>query len=227
MFKKLITTQVAKYIYPQTVFAQSINNQITSTNQGVLLDVPCGNGETTWHLAQHSLNLTVHGYDLDAASIARATTNFNATNLSYEVSAAQAALAQHNQVYYTCIINSIFLLPQPEQLLSTAYSKLITGGKLFVIIPNTVGRNYQYFEQSGQAHINSLVIHHTEITNWFATIGLTVSNITPIAYTHHYNRTDTKFMSVLGHYYLNMLNKIQTALKIGTPNYFLITIHKA
>ncbi len=227
MVKQLITQHIAKHTYPQTVFAKAISAQLTTTNNIVLLDAPCGNGETTWHLAQHASNLVVYGYDLDGASIARANSNFKATNLTYAVNDVHQAIAQHNPIYYICIINSIFLLPNPEALLTTAYQKLSSGGKLFVLIPNTAGRNYQYFEQSGQAHVNNLVIHQPHITTWFASIGLAVSSVTPIAYAHHYNRTDTKFMSVLAHYYLNVLNSIQTALKIGTPNYLLITVNKA
>lgn len=223
--KNKLGNYIAKHIYPQTTFAKAILCQINKNETCTILDAPCGNGETSLHLATLK-NAKVNGYDISTEAIHSAQKNFAAPNLTYRILDIHTALNLHNNVNYICIINSLFLLPNPETLVTSAYNALAKGGKLFIIIPNTEGKNYTYFKQSGQDYINTLVLNYNEINNWFNALSTPISSVIPIAYAHHYNRKDTKFMSVLSHFYLEVINYIQTKLKIGQPNYFLITLDK-
>ncbi|MBC7411572.1 MAG: class I SAM-dependent methyltransferase [Bacteroidia bacterium] len=223
--KNKLDNYIAKHIYPQTIFARTIVAQIDKKKLCTIIDVPCGNGETSWHLSALK-NAKVNAYDIDEDSIHNAQKNFVSPNLAYATQDILTALTLHTSINYICIINSLFLLPYPETIVKNAYNTLAKGGKLFILIPNTEGKNYLYFKQSGQDYINTLVLNYNEINNWFNTLALPISSVIPIAYAHHYNRTDTKFMSALSHFYLEAVNYIQTKFKIGKPNYFLITLDK-
>ncbi|MEQ1734644.1 MAG: methyltransferase domain-containing protein [Bacteroidia bacterium] len=223
--KNKLGNYIAKHIYPQTTFAKAILCKINKNKACTILDVPCGNGETSWHLATLK-NAKVNGYDIEETSIGKAQKNFVVSNLTYATQDIHTALTLHTNVNYVCIINSLFLLPNPETLVTKAYKALAKDGKLFIIIPNTEGKNYTYFKQSGQDYVNTLVLNYNQINNWFATLNIAVSSVIPIAYAHHYNRKDTRLMSVLAHFYLEIINYVQTKLKIGRPNYFLITLDK-
>jgi 2-polyprenyl-3-methyl-5-hydroxy-6-metoxy-1,4-benzoquinol methylase len=225
VLKNKLGNYIAKNIYPQTAFAKAILCEINKNEACTILDVPCGNGETSWHLATLK-SAKVNGYDISNEAIHSAEKNFVEPNLTYSILDIHTALNVHNNVNYICIINSLFLLPNPETLVTSAYNTLAKGGKLFIIIPNTEGKNYTYFKQSGQDYVNTLVLNYNQINNWFATLNIGVSSVIPIAYAHHYNRKDTRLMSVLAHFYLEIINYVQTKLKIGKPNYFLITLDK-
>ncbi len=223
--KNKLSNYIAKHIYPQTIFAQAILSQINKNEPCTILDAPCGNGETSWHLATLK-KAKVNGYDIDETSIRNAQKNFVAPNLTYATQDIHTALTLLTNVNYVCVINSLFLLPNPETIVTKAHNALAKGGKLFIILPNTEGKNYTYFKQSGQDYVNTLVLNYNQINNWFTTLNIPVSSINPIAYAHHYNRKDTTIMSVGAHFYLALLNYIQTKFKIGQPNYFLITLDK-
>jgi trans-aconitate methyltransferase len=216
---------VAQNTYPQTVFAKSILNHITTNAPHTLIDAPCGNGETTWRLA-HNTKLSVYGFDISTTSITNATNSFAQNNIVFNVLDVHKAVCSKPNNNYTCIINSLFLLPEPQLLVSSAFANLQQGGKLFIIVPNTVGENFLYFKTTSEAHINTLQLAQHQIKPWFAALNIAVTSIESIAYTHHFNRFDTKLLSVLGVFYLNALNYLQTFFKVGKPNYFLITIIK-
>ncbi|MBK7667516.1 MAG: hypothetical protein IPJ32_09375 [Sphingobacteriaceae bacterium] len=122
------------------------------------------------------------------------------------------------------IINSLFLLEAYDSILKSLHQSVSSNkAYLLVIIPNTEGRNFKWFQSQG-TNENKLVLKENEIESFFAGYGFKTKLIKPICYTHHYNRTDVKLFSIFWAVYLNILKRIQTFLKIGTANYFLIAL---
>lgn len=223
--KSKIIDFFAKSFYPQNVFAKSIKKQI-SNNVGIqIVDVPCGNGETSWNFSTNK-KCKVYGYDISEDSIRIAKQRFKSNNLEFEVSSIFDALNKHSSINYICIINSLFLLPSPEKILDLAISKVKPDGLVFVIVPNTEGKNFKWFNREKESAINSLKLAPYEFNLYFNNDCMRLRKVIPIAYAHNLGRIDTKYFSVFSHIYLTILNKIQTVFKIGLPNYFLLLLEK-
>jgi 2-polyprenyl-3-methyl-5-hydroxy-6-metoxy-1,4-benzoquinol methylase len=214
-----------KYNYPQIVFAKQTVKYLNGLNRSIktIIDCPCGNGETSYTIS----NLTgarVIAADISADSIENCKLNFKSPELSYEVNSIESVLNSHKEFDVFCILNSLFLLENYDQILKTLSKN--TGennAQTIIIIPNTDGNNFKWF-QSQHTDENKLVIRENEIQSFFLKYGFKTELIEPICFAHHYNRKDIKLFSVFWSVYLNLVNSIQTALKIGKPNYFLIAL---
>jgi SAM-dependent methyltransferase len=224
--KKKIISFMSRYFYPQNNFAGAILKFI-DRKKGVkqlLIDAPCGNGETSWHFAKRPY-LDVFAYDLDEQSIATAKANFKAPNLVFEAKSIFDVFPNLSQVDYFCIINSLFLLPDPEKILSSVREKMKDDSLLFVIVPNVQGKNYKWFIERN-AGFNKLVLNSEEFASYFGKQGFEIKTTESLAYAHNFGRTDVRFLSVFAHVYLTVLNGMQKAMSIGTPNYYLIVLKR-
>ena len=212
----------SKHFYPQNIFARSIATFIDSTKDSIIIDAPCGNGETSWHLSSIK-NTTVYGYDINPTSMQRAKTRYNKVNLFFEEKNILDLKLQTNKVDYFCIINAIFLLPNPMDILKNALHILKPQGLLFVITPNTKGKNFIRF-QKHDLETNKLIIAREEIIPFFKNFNVDVVSINPIVYAHNFGRKDVKLFSIFSHFYLTLLNIFQTKLKLSESNYFLVVL---
>lgn len=213
-----------KYNYPQVVFAKEIISYLLDTGRSCkkIIDCPCGNGETAWLLSQ--IGGKVIAADSSAEAIKRAASNFSGPKLTYEVNTIESVLNSHPQFDVFCIINSLFLLEGYDQILKTLKQSVSkNNAQLIIIIPNTQGKNFKWF-QSQNTNENKLILEEKDIASFFVGYGFKTELIKPVCYTHHYNRTDVKLFSVFWSVYLNFLNKLQSLFKIGKPNYFLIAL---
>ena len=211
-----------KYNYPQIVFAKQIASLIKS-NQTLVIDCPCGNGETSYNINRLA-GVKVLGFDVSDSSIKSAGKNFVSDNLKFSVSTIENVLETEKQFSAFCIINSLFLLENYDFVLKSLKRSVSNNkAKVFIIIPNTEGKNFKWF-QSQNTGENKLIIKENEIESFFSNYGFKTELIKPICYTHHYNRVDVKLFSVFWTLYLGFLNSIQTTFKIGKPNYFLIAL---
>ena len=216
---------MSRHFYPQNVFAKSILKHVeTGAVPKKLLDVPCGNGETSWHFSRNK-GLLVYGYDIDRNSVETAKSNYKAKNLLFETKGIFEVIAEQDDVDYFCIINSLFLLPEPERILREASGKIRKDGLLCIIVPNVEGRNFKWFN-SRNPDVNKLILHRTEFESYFAQQGLQIKSSKALAYAHTMGRRDIKFFSIFSHFYLYILNFFQTRLSIGKPNYYLIVLKK-
>lgn len=223
--KQRIVKLIAKHFYPQNIFANAILQKVsTGGGKKILVDAPCGNGETSARLASNK-SLIVFAYDLSENSIEAAKKNFTSENLRFETSNIFDVFSKHDKVDYFCIINSLFLLPHPENVLKNAAGCLTKNGLLFVIIPNIYGRNYSWFKKN-HAGINKLELDLKSLPSYFEQQGLHVISVEPLAFAHNFGRKDVKFLSVFAHFYLRALNAVQSLLSIGEPNYYLVVSKK-
>lgn len=213
-----------RYNYPQNIFAKEITKYILNTGIPcqTIMDCPCGNGETSWHLSR--IGGKIIAADLSKQAIKNAKHNFSAKNITYSVQDIQTLLNSGHEFNVFCIINSLFLITDYDAILRSLKEKLILHkAKAFIIIPNTEGKNFKWF-QSQNSGENKLIIKEAEIQTFFAKYGFKIESLKPICYAHHYNRKDVKLFSVFWALYLGFLNRFQTSFKIGKANYFLIAL---
>lgn len=214
-----------KYNYPQISFAKQIAAYLLHSGKPIqtIIDCPCGNGETSFNIARLT-NAKVIAADISEDSIQRAKTNFSQPNIYFSVNTIESVLDSQKQYDAFCIINSLFLLDNYDGILkSLKETAAINQAKVLIIIPNTEGKNFKWF-QSQHTGENKLVLKQNEIEPFFSKYGFKAELIKPICYTHHYNRKDIKLFSVFWSLYLSVLNQIQTFFKIGKANYFLIAL---
>jgi len=223
--KKKIIGFMSRYFYPQNIFAKSILKFVKpSGNRKVLIDVPCGNGETSWHFSKNK-NLSVFGYDIDEKSIENAKFYYRCENLKFSAENIFDAIDFHKNADYYCIINSLFLLPEPKKILLNISDSMKQSGFLFVIVPNTNGKNFKTFNSLNKA-LNKLILEKKDFDAFFDECDLKIKNVEGIAFTTNYGRKDVKFFSIFSHLYLTLLNFFQTFFTIGSPNYYLIVLEK-
>jgi 2-polyprenyl-3-methyl-5-hydroxy-6-metoxy-1,4-benzoquinol methylase len=221
----MLKKKLLKYNYPQIVFARQIFKYLNSSGKHLktIIDCPCGNGETSFNISKLT-DAQVIAADISSESISCCKKNFSATNLNYEVSTIESVLNFHKEFDAFCIINSLFLLENYDAILKMLSENVNENkAQVIIIIPNTAGKNFKWF-QSQNTNENKLVIKENEIETFFSKHHFKVQLIKPICFAHHYSRKDVKLFSVFWSIYLNLINNIQTALKIGKANYFLIAL---
>ena len=220
-----MTKALLKYNYPQIVFSGEIASYLRKTGKPFvkIIDCPCGNGETAYQIAKLT-HAKVIAADISPESIQKAQNFFSDTSIKFEVNSIESVLKTEKTFDAFCLINSLFLLEDYDSILK-ALKQSVTENKaqLLIIIPNTEGKNFKWFQSLGNNE-NKLIIKEDEIKQFFTGYGFKTDYIKPICYTHHYNRIDVKLFSIFWSVYLNFLNRIQTFFKIGKANYFLIAL---
>lgn len=223
--KQAFINYLRRYTYPQKEYAEAILRFVDKNSKNDIIDVPCGAGISTWNLAK-AANLNVYGYDLSKECIADAKNSFKRGNLVYAEMDVKDIPQKHPSLKYYCIINFLFLFSNADFVLEPVKKILQEDGTLFVIMPNIDSPSFKWFDKNNPG-VNQMYISEKEIPSYFAARGWSMKELVPLAYAPLYGRIDTKFLSVFAPFYLRFLNKIQTALKIGKPSYFLIVLAKA
>jgi trans-aconitate methyltransferase len=233
LVKQALVKWMAKYFYPQNCFAASITRNLPKNKALVLIDCPCGNGETTYHFARIP-RATVRGYDLNDESLGNARRHFTAANLTYEKQDIRSVVAESPRFDAFCIINSLYCFPDCERVLSQLRGLMHADAQLFIIVDNIEGgENYRRFaathpvspNQSPSSQLHALT--KAEFRPFFESLGFVVKDVTPIVYTHSHHSLAGRLLSIFCHFYLAALNVFQTSLRIGQPNYYLIRLQRA
>ena len=208
--------------YPQYLFGSSIRSYIRThipQTNGLLVDVPCGNGETSYILAD--LNIKIKGFDLDENSIIRAKANYLKENLTFEKENIFEALGKESAIDLLCVINSFFLLPDRDKLLDLIRNSIKPDGYVFFIIPNIDSINYRNFKGTN-SFVNQTELTLSEFKNKMESHGLKIVFTKPLCFANLYGRKELRFLSRLAPYYLIILNYLMTFFHIGTPSYYLV-----
>lgn len=234
MLKAAVITWMARFFYPQITFATSIKRHLPKKNAFTLIDAPCGNGETSYHFARLP-NATVRGFDLDDTSLENARRHFSLPNLTYAKSDVRSLVAGSPRFDAFCIINSLYCFPDGELVLTTIRDLMHSEAQLFIIVDNIEGgENYRRFAASRPApqpdSLPSTQLHglkKAEFRPFFESLGFAVRDVTPIVYAHSHHPLAGHLLSIFCHFYLALLNVIQTSFRIGTPNYYLIRLRRS
>ncbi|MGP8217517.1 MAG: class I SAM-dependent methyltransferase [Bacteroidia bacterium] len=222
--RQAIIKYLLRFSYPQNIFTSAIVPYLDAKPGNELVDVPCGDGITSWRFSRLN-NLTVYGYDISPAAIQNSKNNFQRGNLFFDAADINKAISNHNHAKYFCIINALFLLPDPGKVLAALYSETPEDSMVFIIVPNINGPNYKWFEKRNPG-VNRLVLAEAEFSGYFSTYNWAIEKTVPLAYARSYGRKDVVMFSVLAPFYLTILNYLNTLLGAKVPNYFLLVLRK-
>ncbi len=214
-----------RYNYPQFLFGKHIIRFIKRNVKDckLIIDCPCGNGEIAGHLSE-LITANVIAADISDEAIKNAQENFHQQNIRFINKDIETVLKTELNYDVFCIVNSLFLFEEADKiLLAIKESMKPSKTKLILIIPNTEGKNFKWFQSKFPGQ-NKFQIPKHEIDSYFTTRGFKVEKIKSMVFTHHFNRKDIKFLSLSWSLYLIALNVIQTLFRIGKPNYFLIAL---
>jgi len=223
--KKALIKYLQRFSYPQGEYISAIKPFINQSDKAVLIDAPCGRGATSWHLSAIK-NLEVFGYDIGEKPIEIAKDSFSRSNLHFAVADIHNVIAKHVGMQYFCIINSLFLLPETDKILENIRGALKNEGKLFLVVPNIHTDNFKWF-QKNYPEVNKFTIADSEFDSYFSSRGWSIQKVSPIVYARSFNRKDVKYFFVFAPLYLKALNFIQTLLRVGKPNYFMLALSKS
>ncbi len=209
--------------FPQTEFAQAIARALPpSAANRTLIDAPCGFGVTSFHLSRIP-NTVVAGYDLDSDSVDRAKQCFGSEDrLSFSQSDIQNVLEEQTRVDVFCLINSLFLLPDPENLLRRIREIIFPHGDLFLIVPNIRSDNYRRFCELSPDSPNSLELSKEQFSPYLAELRLRVVSIEGLIHTSVYGRSSNRLATILRPVILRTSNTIAKRFLRSTPAYYLI-----
>lgn len=216
--------------YPQHEFVEAIAAALTRLRtpdggNGHLLDTPCGSGETTLWLAQHFPRYTVLGSDLDASKITRAQRLFRRDNLSFEAADIFDLLRKIPCLDIFCLINSLFLLPKPDELLRLAAEKMNSQSLLLCIVPNTASRNFQTFQRL-RPNVNLLKINRSDIPSFFEQHGLWAEQVEGIVFQPFYGLRWLRLLGSLRHRLLRWQHLRQSRRPHVEACYWLVVLRK-
>jgi len=215
-----------QYIFPQYVFSIELKKRlklITKKSNRKIADCPCGSGITTYNLAKWFPEDAFFGVDLDSESIEFGKKNFQLSNLKFFEEDIFRFFNKSSDFDIICLINSLFLFKNPDNLLRSLKNKLNPNSRLFIIIPNVEGKNFKIFQKQFP-DINQFTIHPTEINNFFAPYEFKVISKTPICFVHHFQRIETRFLGGFINFYLIFLERIYKIFSSKSSNYLLIEL---
>ncbi len=222
--KKKLLKFLQYYKYPQYIFARNVANEINALNKPKeILDLPCGQGLTSYILANNT-NRKIIASDISSEAIEYAKNNFSHSNIAFSQDDIHNKLETINEIDCICIINSLFLLPEPEKLLNKIHNKLNINGLFILVVPNTESRNFKTF-QTIDSNLNSLIITPNNLKQYFQDYNFKVNKIQGCAYSSFWNRRVLKYFWIFGDLYLNLESTILKMLG-KKPQYFTIVLSK-
>ena len=205
--------------YPQSLFIRKITARIAADSK-LIIDAPCGTGQTSYELANHFTKNTVIGADISQKNIETAKKKFNTPNLSFQQKDIHSFVeeAVHFEVF--CLINSLFLLPQPQLLLQKIKKKLRPEGKLLLILPNPESTNFKRYQKLFP-EVNTFILEQKAYKDFFAELGFKITHCEGIARVPIYGRFDTKLFFPVRDSYLFFLEKRSKSKDYG---YYLVEL---
>ncbi len=206
--------------YPQSLFARTIATRLTAAN--TIIDTPCGSGITTYILAQKFPAAKVIGSDLSAKNIAVARRKYSADNLDFRVEDIHNLVAEIGKIDAFCLINSLFLLPRPADLLRNISQKITADGRLFLILPNPASTNFKRYQRIFP-EVNTFILDPKDYTDFFIETGFEIIYNEGIARVPIYGRRDTKLLFPIRDEYLFWLEKRSKSQDFG---YFMLELKK-
>jgi len=205
--------------YPQSLFTKKIK-ELISTKVGKIIDAPCGSGETTYELAQYFPNAKLLGADISEKNIKNAKKNYSTANLTFQQIEIHELIEETEKIEVFCLINSLFLLPQPEDLLKKISQKMNEKARLFLILPNPVSTNFKRFQKIAP-EVNTFILERKDYDNFFKRVGLKINSCEGIVRVPIYGRRDTKLLYTIRDRYLFWLESSSKSIDYG---YFLISL---
>lgn len=166
--------------YPQHVFFKFVKRHVISNLHQTIVDCPCGEGYISYHIAEQFPGSQVRGIDIDEGFIRNAQ-GYRLNNLAFEQADIHTFLENCQPFDLYLLINSIFLLPRPEEILREIHDKLNANGRLIVVIPNVASINFKNFQKM-EPELNKLILGREEAAGYFQQYGFNVEKTEGAAY---------------------------------------------
>lgn len=207
--------------YPQSLFTKKIAERIRPVVE-FIIDAPCGSGKTSHELAISFPNATVIGSDISSENIKAADRKYKKSNLKFQCQNIHSFVESIDEFEVFCLINSLFLLPEPENLLKKISTKLTDTGQLFLIIPNPESSNFKRYQKIFP-DVNSFILQRKNYDSFFRELGFKVIFCEGIARIPIFGRKDTKLLYPIKDMYLFYLEKYSVSEDYG---YYLIELSR-
>ncbi len=205
--------------YPQSLFASKINARISPETR-YIIDAPCGRGETTFSIALGFPKAKVVGVDIDKSVIKSALKHYSRPNLEFFQRDIYTLISQQETVDVFCLINSLFLLPEPKALLRKISEKLELSGRLLLVLPNPQSQNFKRFQKLSP-EVNGFILERHEYEDFFKSADLKVLACEAVAKIPTYGRWDTKVLYFIRDRYLFWLEDRSNSRDYG---YYLVEL---
>lgn len=206
--------------YPQSLFTTKLKEHIPD-NIASIIDAPCGNGQTTYELAQYFPHTDFLGLDISEENISFATKKYTQlSNIKFEKSDIHQFVEGRDTFDCFCMINSLFLLPQPKELLQKIKTKLSKEGKLLLILPNPNSLNFKRYQRIAP-DVNTFILAKENYSDFFNNLGFEILACEGIARVPFYGRWDTKLLYPIRNPYLFWLERRSKSEDYG---YYLIVL---
>lgn len=178
--------------YPQTIFVRAILKQLpASVNR--IIDAPCGDGRTALALSAGRPAARVIGADISSALIDRARKQNTAENVDFVQADIHKFVHKLSEIEVFCLINSLFLLPEPAELLRKISGKLTAAGRLYLILPNPASSNFRRYQKIFP-EVNTFILAGKNYEEFFARCDLQMTFCEGLARVPFYGRWDTKLL---------------------------------
>lgn len=200
--------------YPQHQFYKFIINNLPQKRYASIIDGPCGFGYITSQVAANAEAKQVIGIDLGTEQISHAQRLYGTGvkgNLDFKEVEIHQFLSTMDSFDSYLLVNSIFLLPEPEKLLKAIHSKLTPDGTLFMIIPNIDSANFINFQKI-DPELNKLILTKEQAEKYFRNNGFKTEKIEPLAFTHFFGNKLLPFTWKFRNLYLSLTSGINKAL---------------
>ena len=154
----------------------------------------------------------------------RAKKNYS-TKINFYAKDINTIISEVKEIDAFCLINSIFLLPKPQQILQNIKNSLTPNGKLYIIIPNIKSINYKNFHAKNPL-VNNLQLNDIEFINYVQNMGYTLRATKKLCFANIYGRNELKLFSLFSAFYLRLLSFLFKFFSNKQPSYFLFIFSK-
>ncbi|MDH7463235.1 class I SAM-dependent methyltransferase [Chitinophagaceae bacterium 26-R-25] len=200
--------------YPQHQFYKFIINNLPQKKYASIIDGPCGYGYITSQVAANADVKQAVGVDLGTDQISHAQRVYGKGakgNLDFEKIEIHQFLSTQDSFDAYLLVNSIFLLPEPEKLLKAIHSKLSSEGSLFVIIPNVHSKNFNNFQKI-DPELNKLILTKEQAEKYFLDYGFKTEKIEPLTFSYFFGNKLLPFTWKFRNLYLGTTSAINKVL---------------
>jgi SAM-dependent methyltransferase len=202
------------YPYPQHQFYKFIIGNLPQKKYSSIVDGPCGYGYITSKVASSADVRQVIGIDLGSDCISHARRIYGKGvngNLDYAEKDIHQFLNAMDSFDGYLLVNSIFLLPEPEKILASIHSKLSSDGALVVIIPNVDSKNFINFQKI-DPELNKLILTKEQAEKFFLEHGFKTEKVKPLAFSYFFGNKLLPFTWKFRNLYLCVTSCINKAL---------------
>jgi trans-aconitate methyltransferase len=208
--------------YPYNQFIEAVAKVIEKQKTGLtqVVDAPCGNGYTTIELGKRFPEIDFLGVDIENHFLDTKQKNINFIN-----SDIHQFIDNQEVISFFCMINSLYLLPNPIELLSKIFSTLEKNGTFLLIVPNIESPNFKYFNTRNPS-VNTFIPEIKVLENELKSIGFQIIETYPIVFTPFYGRWDTKFLFFIRDQYLHWLENRNSKKENRIGSYWVLELRK-